>query len=497
MAPSFRSVLATAVALASCQLANAQNPDTQADRQLNLMSHLEHRVRTLNVLEGQRAKHPALTVYKCTTSGGCAAKPRSVVIDWNYHWFHTSDFLSCTTNSGVNATLCPDEATCAKNCFVQGDSNYTSNGVTTSGDTLTMYQYTTDATGKTQNASPRLYLLGSDGNYEMLQLLGQELTFTVDLSTLPCGENGALYLSEMDKSGGRNQYNTGGANFGSGYCDAQCPVQTWKNGTLNTNGSGYCCNEMDILEANSRANAFTPHPCSSSDCDKGGCGFNPYARGHTNYYGPGGTVDTSKPFTVVTQFNTNDGTTAGTLTSITRKYLQNGKLVASSEPAGDIITSDACNAADSSAAQFGGLTTMGQALGRGMVLTFSIWNDASGFMNWLDSGSNGPCSATEGNPTLIQQNNPTTHVIFSNIRWGDIGSTFSSGSGSGTTTTTKASTTKATSTTTKASATTTGSSPQPTQTQYGQCDGIGYTGPKVCASPYKCTKQNDYYSQCL
>lgn len=403
-----------------------------------------------------------------------------------------------------------------------------------------MYQYTIDANGVAQNASPRLYLLGDDENYEMLQLLGQELTFTVDLSTLPCGENGALYLGEMDKTGGRNQYNTGGANFGSGYCDAQCPVQTWKNGTLNTDNSGYCCNEMDsklflglclyiralfsslrflfliaistnsshvswrrrrsqlllsvgiffgiqnvanfysplVLEANSRANSFTPHPCSDSDCDKSGCGLNPYAQGYTNYYGPGGTVDTSKPFTVITQFNTNDGTTTGTLTSITRKYIQNGNLVASANSAGDITTTESCNAASPSAAQFGGLTTMGKALGRGMVLTFAIWNDAGQFMNWLDSGNNGPCSASEGNPDLIIKNNPTTHVVFSNIRWGDIGSTFNSGSGGSTTTTTRASTT-------------TTSSPQPTQTQWGQCGGIGWAGPQVCASPYKCTKQND------
>ncbi|KAI3343130.1 putative endoglucanase [Ustulina deusta] len=465
MAPSFRSVLTTAV-LAGCQLADAQNkrqnPDDQADQ------------------------HPALTVYKCTTADGCVANERSVVIDWNYHWFHTSDWLSCTTDSGVNATLCPDQATCAANCFVQGDSNYTNNGVSTSGDTLTMYQYTINEDGEAQNASPRLYLLGDDDNYEMLQLLGQELTFTVDLSTLPCGENGALYLGEMDKTGGRSEYNTGAANFGSGYCDAQCPVQTWKNGTLNTDGSGYCCNEMDILEANSRAHSFTPHPCTDTDCDKNGCGFNPYAKGYTDFYGLGGTVDTSKPFTVITQFNTDDGTTTGTLTSISRRYMQDGKLIATADPDGDVITTESCNAADSSAAEFGSLTTMGEALGRGMVLTFAIWNDASQFMNWLDAGTNGPCSDTEGDPALLAQNSPTTHVIFSNIRWGDIGSTFED-SGSGNTTTT----------TTSVSSPTTTSSPAATQSHYGQCDGIGYSGPKTCATGYTCTKMNDYYSQCV
>jgi cellulase len=415
------------IALAVARAVDAQNPDDTADA------------------------HPKLTTYKCTTAGGCTAQDTSLVIDWNYHWFHTSDWLSCTTNSGINATLCPDTATCAENCLVQGDSNYTANGVTTSGDVLTMRQYVTTDTG-VQNASPRLYLLGNDGNYPQVKLLGQELTFTVDLSDLPCGENGALYLSEMDPSGGRNEYNQGGANYGSGYCDAQCPVQTWKNGTLNTSGAGYCCNEMDILEANSRANAFTPHPCTDTDCDKSGCGFNPYAQGFTNYYGPGGTVDTSKPFTVVTQFITDDGSTKGTLTKITRKYIQNGKLVASAVSGGDTITAEGC-LAGGTAAPFGGLTTMGEALGRGMTLIFAIWNDAGQFMNWLDSGSNGPCSATEGDPALIQKNHPGTHVVFSNIRWGDIGSTFSTSGGQpGTTTTSKVSTTKVT-TTTKATTT--------------------------------------------
>jgi hypothetical protein len=96
--------------------------------------------------------------------------------------------------------------------------------------------------GATSNASPRVYLLGPDGNYEMLQLLGPELRYNVDVSTLVCGENSALYLSQMDPTGGRSQNNPAGANYGAGYCDAQCPVQTWIDGTLNTNSQGSCCN---------------------------------------------------------------------------------------------------------------------------------------------------------------------------------------------------------------------------------------------------------------
>lgn len=147
---------------------------------------------------------------------------------------------------------------------------------------------------------------------------------------------------------------------------------------------------------------------------------------------------------------------------------------------------------------------MGQALGRGMVLVFSIWNDAGGNMNWLDSGSNGPCSSTEGNPSNIISQHPGTHVVFSNIRWGDIGSTGKTSPGGGGGTTSKTSSTKTTShttttpttsriTTTTRTTTATGAA----QTHWGQCGGQGYNGPTVCASPYTCQTQNPYYSQCL
>lgn len=382
--------------------------------------------------------HPQLSTSKCTTSGGCVTQDTSVVLDWGYRWLHTAEYTSCTTAAGaINATLCPDEATCAENCYIEG-ANYTAAGVSTSGSSLTLRQYMPSNTSQgVSGVSPRVYLLDNDsGNYVLLRLRGQELSFNVDLSTLPCGENGALYLAEMDASGGRAEYNTGGARYGAGYCDAQCPVPTFRNGTLNTASAGYCCNEMDILEANSRAAAFTPHPCADdgSNCDRGGCGLNPYSLGYPGYWAPGSgaVVDTSKPFTVVTQFVTDDETTTGTLSQIRRIYKQGNVTLpgavssTAAAPGGpDAINATWCASVDASAAEFGNLVAMGEALGRGMVLAFSIWNDNSQFMNWLDSGSNGPCSSTEGNPALIEENYPGTHVVFSNIAWGDIGSTTS------------------------------------------------------------------------
>lgn len=202
-------------------------------------------------------------------------------------------------------------------------------GVSTSGNAVTMYHYV--KSGSILNpASPRIYLLDGSGNYVLMNLLNQELRVDVDFSAVPCGENGAFYLSEMAANGGGA---SGGASAGQGYCDAQC--------------QGFCCNEMDVLEANSAATALTPHPCQGNNCDKAGCGYNPYASGQRSLWATGGTVDTSKPFTVVTQF-----VGSPTLTQIKRIYIQNGK-----QTSGGTIS--VCN--DST----GGLAGMGQALGRG------------------------------------------------------------------------------------------------------------------------------------
>merc|ERR1740121_1054567 len=91
--------------------------------------------------------------------------------------------------------------------------------------------------------------------------------------------NGAVYFVEMDVHGGKGVgSNKAGAKFGTGYCDAQCPHARYVDGEVNLDGQrGYCCPEMDIWEANSRASAYTPHPCSVAGpytCDVTSCGDN-------------------------------------------------------------------------------------------------------------------------------------------------------------------------------------------------------------------------------
>lgn len=226
---------------------------------------------------------------------------------------------------------------------------------------------------------------------------------------------------------------------------------------------------MDIWEANSISAAYTPHGCSVSGpyrctgtecgdgdnryggvCDKDGCDFNSYRMGDTSFYGPGLTVDTSKKFTVVTQFVTADNTTSGALSEIRRVYVQNGKVVKNSVTnipglkAYDSITEQFC--ADQKTAfgdkndfaAKGGLAPMDKALTNGMVLVLSVWDDHSVNMLWLDSTyptdkdastpgvARGTCSTDSGKPTDVEANAPNSQVIYSNIKVGPIGSTYAS-----------------------------------------------------------------------
>ena len=168
--------------------------------------------------------HPPLTVSQCTASG-CTTSQQSIVIDANWRWLHTvTGYTNCYTGNTWNATICPDGATCAKNCALDGADYSSTYGITTTGNALKLDFVTTSAQ---TNVGSRTYLMaaGSTTEYQMLQLLGQEFAFDVDVSKLPCGLNGALYLSEMDADGGMSKYptNLAGAKYGTGYCDAQCP----------------------------------------------------------------------------------------------------------------------------------------------------------------------------------------------------------------------------------------------------------------------------------
>merc|ERR1719188_825590 len=85
----------------------------------------------------------------------------------------------------------------------------------------------------------------------------------------------------------------------------------------------------------------------------------------------------------------------------------------------------------------GGLKSMGESLGRGMVLALSVWDDPVNRMLWLDAEkslsdqdpndpgiSHGPCEFWSGDPEQVQRDNPAAYVTYSNIKVGPLGSTF-------------------------------------------------------------------------
>ncbi|KAI1814061.1 glycoside hydrolase family 7 protein [Poronia punctata] len=424
--------------------------------------------------------HPKMTWQKCTAPGSCETVNGEVTIDANWRWLHDSEGTNCYTGNEWDATLCPDADTCTSSCAIDGAEYEATYGASTSGDALTL-QFVTEGEYST-NIGSRLYLMNGEDKYQMFSLLGNEFTFDVDVSNLGCGLNGALYFVSMDEDGGQSKYdgNEAGAKYGTGYCDAQCPRDLkFIDGKANSDGwepssndenagagpLGSCCSEMDIWEANGMSTAYTPHPCTevgqkscegdecggtysddrySGWCDPDGCDFNSYRQGVTDFYGPGATVNTDSVFTVVTQFITGDD---GALASIKRYYVQDGKVIPNSESTIDGVSGNEINeeycAAQKTAfgdtddfANKGGLAQMGKALEGDMVLVMSLWDDHAANMLWLDSSfpvdadasqpgiARGACETSSGVPADVESEQASNTVIFSNIRFGPINSTF-------------------------------------------------------------------------
>ena len=441
----------------------------------------------LSSVKGQQAGnqkpeiHPPLSIQKCTKSGGCHTEQKNVVLDANWRWLHnTGGYTNCYTGSTWNRDYCRDGPTCAHNCALDGADYNGAYGITTSGDALKINFVTRNQFGK--NVGSRVYLLDSEAEYMLFKLNNMEFTFDVDVSMLPCGTNGALYFIEMDSDGGMSKYpgNNAGAKFGTGYCDAQCPhdmkfingeanCENW-NSTLAAGRYGTCCTEMDIWESNSISTAYTPHVCTvrgqtrcegadcgddtagqrhTGVCDKDGCDFNPYRLGNKTFFGPGAdfTIDTTSKFTVITQFITSNDIASSDLSEIRRIWVQNGKVIQSNAVTVggrqyDSVTDEFCNAQK---AEFhnpndyekrGGHKTMGQALDNGMVLALSLWDDHTANMLWLDSNyptnispstpgvARGTCAVTSGKPDEVEKDHPDAYVIYSNIKFGEIGSTY-------------------------------------------------------------------------
>lgn len=426
--------------------------------------------------------HPSMNFYQCQKESGCKVSEKSVTMDANWRWTHNvGGYQNCYEGTSWDKNFCPDPDTCAQGCAIDGvDTNDMKNtyGVTSDGENLTLGFVTRTQYGT--NVGSRMYMLQDAYNYEMFKLKNREFSFTVDVSALPCGLNGALYFTEMPQDGDKGMGNNqAGAQYGTGYCDAQCPhdlkfikgqanTEDW-NTTTGMGKFGICCAEMDIWEANKTASAYTVHPCNISEgsfkcqdaetcgdnpdhrydglCDKDGCDLNPYRAGVTNFYGEGLNVDTTKPFQVITQFITENNDDESDVVEIKRVYVQNGRKIEHPETKipglsqqYDTITDEMCDDVKTAFGdkndykKKGGMKGMSDALGRGMVLVMSLWDDHAANMLWLDSryptdsqhegALRGPCSTSSGKPDDVESQSPNAYVKYGSIKVGEIGSTF-------------------------------------------------------------------------
>ncbi len=165
--------------------------------------------------------------------------------------------------------------------------------------------------------------------------------------------------------------------------------------------------------------------------------------GDTSFYGKGKTVDTSKKFTVVTQF------IGSPLREIKRFYVQNGKVIPNSQSkiagvTGNSITPAFCDAQKKAFGDNygfkdkGGFGALSKAFQKGMVLVMSLWDDHYADMAWLDStwprekpnapgAKRGTCQQGQGVPATVESGQANAQVTYSDIRFGEINSTFAAG----------------------------------------------------------------------
>ncbi|KAK2010411.1 glycoside hydrolase family 7 protein [Colletotrichum eremochloae] len=421
-----------------------------------------------------RQVHPSLSWKRCgnDTVGAatCETVNGKVVVDAGWRWVHRADsFFNCYTGNSWDREFCSTNDACTAGCVVEGTDAAglrETFGVVVDGGRLSQRVATPHASGTTLNS--RVFLLEEGAErYQTFTLMGNELAFDVDVSSVGCSINSALYFVAMDPDGGRGRYptNQAGARYGTGYCDASCSrgnrfanAEGWVplDETRGEGDFGACCSEFDVWNSNAHSFSMISKPCINIGyevcrgvecgdhvpgqlgvvCDRTGCDYNPYRLGNKSFYGKGKTVDTDKKITVVTRFEED---------RVTQFFVQDGKRIDAPAPAyagfpdESGISPGYCRVLPSVFGeanyfeQVGGYHHHNEALRRPMVLAMSISDDYWTKNLWLDStypvdGSGpgterGDCPRYNGGPTLPVEPTYDSKVAWSNIRFGPIGTT--------------------------------------------------------------------------
>lgn len=113
---------------------------------------------------------PSFQWTSCYSNNACAPKTSKLVVDANYRRIYStaSYNANCFTGNYWNATLCPDNKTCARNCGIdvirkeEYESEY---GVKVSGGGSLKLKFNTKGTHRVGYGA-RLFLLGNEETYE-------------------------------------------------------------------------------------------------------------------------------------------------------------------------------------------------------------------------------------------------------------------------------------------------------------------------------------------
>ncbi|GAB1317444.1 hypothetical protein MFIFM68171_07654 [Madurella fahalii] len=423
--------------------------------------------------------HPRLQWTRCAANEGCQAVDGEVVMDANKRWIHKIDsYENCYSGNDWDDSVCDTGEDCTSMCVLEGAEYIPVYGVNATNDSISLKLKTYIEFAR--NIGSRLFLMESKNRYQMFTLLNNELAFDVDLSTVECGINSALYFVAMDADGGQARFptNKAGAEYGTGYCDADCPRDLkFVGGKANMDpgwapsqtdpdsGDGYfgaCCPGFAVWNSNAHSFSMSSHTCPQEDyqicewyicdgtsfgpdvfgprCDRMGCDYNPYRMGNKDFYGKGKEVDTARKFTVVTQW---------TEDKVTQFFIQDGRKIDIPAPTWDGLpnhsglTAELCEALpvvfgdDDLFVQNGGWKRHTSMLNQPMVLVMSIGLDHYAHNLWLDSlyppydndenspgKERGDCLPIEDNdPLVVENKHPNAKVVWSNIRFGPIGST--------------------------------------------------------------------------
>ena len=240
----------------------------------------------------------------------------------------------------------------------------------------------------------------SDVAYEKLALLDKSLSFTIDMSAVPCGCNAALYLVQMDMPSGDD---------GSGYCD----IQGFDDPSMKA------CTELDVIEGNQKALQSTLHttPGKGEDgrCNQDGCAANWGRHEETNpAYGlpntkgvPSHTIDSSKPLRVTATFTSkriNWYDDAGCAFEV--EVAQGDRRVKLLDSTRD------GNGVDRTPRPFASadLQRTYEAVTNGLVLVASLWTTDD--LSWLDGGCDAEYPKCVLNETTVAITNLSIAPLF-------------------------------------------------------------------------------------